>query len=251
MNKRFIAFSCTHCPEHDPAAIAFLIDKIREYKPDIIVHLGDGIEADSASRWDSETEYVLETEFKTFSAILNQIRLAGDGAECVFLEGNHDANLLEIGRIDKGFRSLCDWRRISNIPEMEFWQTPTSYDYDYYRGAYRIGQVTFAHGYTCGASAGKFEAMDFCREFGLYIHGHTHRPHEVKQVMMTQTRPINWWYANAGTLGRLNPGFMTRKRKSLWGQAIVIGEASDTKSPRTKRHWDAHVDIFRMNGFMG
>jgi predicted phosphodiesterase len=246
MIKTFMAFSCTHFPEQDPAAIAWALKLAEEYQPDVVVHLGDGIEADAASRWDSESDYALEDEFNGLNAFLHEMRMVSGAETCVFLEGNHDANLLEMGRIKKGIRSLCDWRRISNIPEMEHWLHPAEYNYCAKRGAWRLGQVTFSHGYTCGASAGKFEAMDFCREFGLYIHGHTHRPHDVQQVMMTQTRPLNWWYANAGTLGRMDRDYMTRKNKIRWGQAMIVGEAADLRSPRTTRHWDAHMELFRM-----
>ena len=51
---KFIAFSCTHCPYQDDAAISWLIDEIREYKPSVVVHLGDVHEADASSRWDTD-----------------------------------------------------------------------------------------------------------------------------------------------------------------------------------------------------
>ena len=175
--ERFIAFSCTHCPVEDPEAINWLISRIEEYKPSLIVHLGDGLEADSASRFPAENDWDLKTEFDHFNGLLFNVRSAApDDAACVFLEGNHDANLLEINRIDKRLRGLCDWRDTKNVPEMDNWLTPTKYRYDRRKGCYRIGQVVFSHGYEANASAGKFEAVHFCNEFGLYIHGHTHRP---------------------------------------------------------------------------
>jgi hypothetical protein len=66
--------------------------------------------------------------------------------------------------------------------------------------------------------------------------------------MMTQTRPLRYWYANAGTLAQLDREYMRRKRQTMWGQGCVVGEAADLKSPRCARAWDAHTEIFRMYG---
>ncbi len=246
--RKFIAFSCTHCPLEDPAAIDWLLGKIEEHQPDTIVHLGDGLEADSASRWPSEADWTLEDEFEHFDSLLYRVRTAaGKGARCVFLEGNHDANLLSINRIDKRLRGMCDWRKSKNLPEMQHWLTPTKYEYNR-RGVWRLGQVVFSHGYEAGAGAGRVESCTLGNEYGLYIHGHTHRPHDVRQVMLTQAVALRTWYANAGTMGQMDREYMSRKRQSMWGQACIVGEAADIKSPRMSRAWDAHMELFRMYG---
>tara|TARA_R110002012_G_scaffold120651_1_gene270067 strand:+ start:20496 stop:21263 length:768 start_codon:yes stop_codon:yes gene_type:complete len=243
--ERFLAFSCTHAPKEDPEAINWLLKKIEEHKPTTIVHLGDGLEADSASRFPSEADWDLKTEFDSFNNTLYQVRNAAPDATCVFLEGNHDRNLLELNRIDKRLRGLCDWRDTKNVPEIENWLTPTEYRYDRRKGCYRIGQVCFSHGYEANASAGKHEAVYFCNEFGLYVHGHLHRTQPVTQVMMNPTRPLRYWYANPGTLAEMDRDYMSRKRKMMWGQGIIVGEAQKLQSPRLKRCWDAHLEVFR------
>ena len=244
MNAKFVAFSCTHCPLEDKAAISWLHKQIEDVKPDYVVHLGDLFEADGASRFPAETTWDLKDEFDAGEKLLADLRQVG-GPDCtyVFLPGNHDDNVLAANRIDKRLRGLCDWR---NLPELDNWLVPTQYNYCRKRGVFRLGQVDFAHGYEANASAGKFESVYLSHEYHLYVHGHTHRPHDVRQVMMNQTRPLRQWYANAGTLADMDREYMHRKRKGMWGQGCVVGETKITKSPRLSRNWTAETRVFRM-----
>jgi len=246
LNAKFIAFSCTHCPLEDPEAIRWLHQQIEDVKPDYVIHLGDLLEADSASRFPAENPWDLKDEFDAAERMLSGIREVG-GPDCtyVMLPGNHDENLLEVNRIDKRLRGLCDWR---DLREMDNWVIGADYNYCRKRGAYRLGQTVFAHGYEANASAGKFESTYFANEYGLYVHGHTHSPKPVTQVMMNHTRPLRYWYANAGTLADMDRQYMRRKRKYLWGQACVVGETKLLKSPRVGRQWSAETRVFRMYG---
>lgn len=246
MTAKFVAFSCTHCPLEDPEAIRWLHRQIEDVKPDYVVHLGDLLEADGASRFPAETNWDLKDEFNAAEKLLKGLRSVG-GPECtyVLLPGNHDDNILAQNRIDKRLRGLCDWR---DLREMDNWIIGADYNYCRKRGVYRLGQVTFSHGYEANASAGKHEAVYLGNEYGLYVHGHTHRPMPVTQALMTQTRPLRFWYANAGTLADMDREYMKRKRKQLWGQACVVGEVQMIKSPRMSRCWSAETRIFRTFG---
>jgi len=223
-----------------------LHQQIEDVKPDYVIHLGDLFEADGASRFPSENPWDLKTEFDAGERMLAGIREVG-GPECnyVFLEGNHDLAIRDQNRIDPSLRRLCDYRL---LPEMQNWTFGAEYLYCRKRGVYRLGQVVFSHGYEANASAGKHEAVYLANEYGLYVHGHLHRPSPVQQVMMSNTRPLRFWYANAGTLGNMDREYMRRKRKQMWGQACVVGECLLTKSPRVNRCWTAETRIFRMYG---
>lgn len=241
--KKFVAFSCTHCPMEDPDAVQWLLDTIVEEQPQVIVHLGDGMEAEAASRWPSEDTWALKREYDAFGTLLGSIHKAAPKADKVFLPGNHDDNILAENRIDPRLRGLCDYNH--HVTALRHWRQPAIYNYDRARGCFRLGQVVFAHGYEAGVSAGEQEALYFGNEYGLYVHGHTHRPHDVRQCMKTKTVPLRYWYANAGTLADMDREYMSRKKKVMWGQGLVIGEASDLKSPRQSRHWSAETRIFR------
>lgn len=247
--KKFLAFGDCHCPFEDNEAVEWLLAQIREVKPGVIVCIGDLFEADSASRWPSEYSHTLADEFDAANKLLAKIRKTGGDAECVFLPGNHDANILSINRIDPKLRGLCDYRKAGNVPELEHWSQPAAYEYNR-RGTYRIGQVVFSHGYESGAYAGKYESVVLTDQHGLYIHGHTHRPHEPKQCMLTSSVPLPFWYANTGTIRKMECEYMLRKRQQMWGSAVVVGETMPLKSPRTSRQWAAETRIHRMYGEM-
>jgi predicted phosphodiesterase len=241
--KKFIAFSCVHCPLEDGEAVEWMLGKIREHKPDVVVHLGDGREAASASKWPSEHTWTLEDEYQRHNTLLANIRkAAGDKAKLVMMEGNHDDNIRAIGRINSQLRSLC--LPEMHEPELKNWRVfPYTYSQ---RGVYRLGSVSFAHGYEAGQNSDKAQSVLLGMPYGLFVSGHTHRPKHITQVMMTQAIPLPYWFANAGCLRTMDCDFMERKRQHQWGQAVVVGESRETKSPRMSKTWDAHTEIFRM-----
>jgi len=246
LNVKFIAFSCTHCPLEDPEAIRWLHQQIEDVKPDYVIHLGDLLEADSASRFPAENPWDLKDEFDAAERMLSGIREVG-GPDCtyVMLEGNHDLAVRDQNRIDKRLRSLCDWR---DLKEMDNWVVGAEYNYCRKRGVYRLGQVAFSHGFECGSNAGAQQSVYLGNEYGLFVWGHSHRPEQVQQTMWTKTRPLRYWHANAGSLANMDREYMRRKRKQMWGQACVVGECALTKSPRLSRCWSAETRIFRMYG---
>lgn len=246
---KFIAFSCPHCPLEDPEAIGWLVEQIGTRSPDVIVHLGDGHEADSASRWPSEYSWSLVDEFRAHNELLKGIREAAPSARRVFLPGNHDDNLLSINRIDKKLRGLCDYRSQPQWePELSMWEQPADYVYCRKRGVFRLGAVTFAHGYESGTSGDEFQSIRLGVPYGLFVGGHTHRPLPVTQAARTRTLPLPYWHCNAGTLRDIwDVPYMTRKCRSLWGQGLVYGETETGRRPRmTRASWDAELVVRRM-----
>lgn len=243
----FLAFSCIHAPLQDEDAIAWMIEQIKDVGPDVIIHLGDGHEADAASRWMSEADWTLTEEFVAHNEILKKIRKAAPSAKKIFCQGNHDQNLLEIGRIDKRIRERCDYRNSDNDELMKFWEHAAEYVNCRRRGCFRLGEVVFSHGFETGAKAGENEAVYFCNEWGLYVHGHTHRPTpHIMRAMKTGRVPLRYWYANPGCMRDLNPDYMKRNRSEMWGQGVVVGQCQVNKSPRREKTWDAEVRVFRM-----
>ena len=251
---RWLAFGCPHCPLEDPAAIDFVDEKIVEFRPDVLVHLGDGHEMDSASKWRNEYTWGLATEFKAHIELLRGrrelARRVNPNARCIFLPGNHDANLLTVDRIDKRYRGLLDYRYWEGS-ELRHWEQPAEYLYDPDRGVFRLGQVTFAHGYECNQSSDETQGFTLGVPHGLFVSAHTHRPAEVTQAAKTRLIPLPYWYANAGTIREIvdTPIYMYRKRRHLWGQAVVMGDCyvpKDDEPLPQERQWDAETIVFRM-----
>jgi predicted phosphodiesterase len=257
----WLALSCSHAPLHDKKALAVIAERTAEWAPDKIIHLGDLHEADSASRWPSEYKWTLEHEYYDANfEVLKPLRLANPNrnAECIFLPGNHDDNLLAIDRIAPKVRGRCDWQ----IPQyskgtktrppvwlneelLTHWTVPTKYRYNRSEGVYRIGATIFAHGYEAGASSDEAQSLTLGWPYGLVVTGHTHRPTEgaARQAMKSKTLPLPYWYLNAGMTGTFDVPYMHRKRQSQWGQAMCYGWSMPIASPRFSRSWDGYCEL--------
>lgn len=248
---RWLAFGCTHVPLHDHSACARLVERISQYQPHVVVHLGDLYEADSASRWPSEYDWSLADEFRAADAMLRSIRKAAPKATRVFLPGNHDDNLLALDRIPRKIRERCDWRVRQygsdgtwlNEELLTHWRRPAKYMYCRRRGVWRIGQVTFSHGYEHGGNCDEYHTLLLGVPNGLYVGAHTHRPTPVTQALRTRDVPLPYWHCNVGCLRELKPPYVARKRTHRWGHAMVLGEALPVKSWRASREWGATVEV--------
>ena len=117
---KFVFFGCPHVPLHDEAAISSLLSNISKFQPDVVIHGGDGHEADAASRWYAEYQFSLEDEYRIHNELLANLRKAAPKARRVFLLGNHDANLLAWGRLDKRVRDVASF--FAHEPELKHWK---------------------------------------------------------------------------------------------------------------------------------
>lgn len=241
----FAAFSCVHAPLHDPEAIDWLVEQLAKFQPDCICHLGDGMEMAWASKH-AETESIdADHEYAEHNKILAQIRKASPNSRRIFLPGNHEWRL-NSPHIDSRVRSAMHWEK--HQPEFEYWESPVKYENCRHKGVFKIGQVVFCHGFATSSSAVKKEACANTREYGLYIHGHTHRPTQPgppERVMAGVSWPLNWWIANPGCLRDLAPDWMGKCDKTQWGQGVVLGRAQKMKSPRTRKCWESETRVFR------
>lgn len=247
---KIVAYGCKHCPLHDAGAIDWLIALITREKPDLVVDLGDGIEANAASKWEDAKELAisLADEYTAHNAILERIRKASPKANHWYIAGNHDDNINRIGRLDPRVRTLCDWSSLKNQPELQHWRVLRDYNYSRHRGCFSFGPIFFSHGYETTATKQGKEALYFTKNwpFSLYLSAHTHRPTEVRGVCWNDM-PLDRWYANVGTMRDMDSAlYMDRKAKWNWGQAAAVIETKALKSPRQSKEWDARVEVFRM-----
>lgn len=248
MITSWLAFSCPHCPLQDDEAVEWLLEQIKEHKPDTIIHLGDGHEADAASKFANEYDFSLKDEYEAHNTFLSQVRKASPSSRRVFLLGNHDNNLLKWARLDKDIRDLCDFHAWE--PELKHWEEPCKY-INGPRGVFRIGQVSFFHGYQAGASADAMQSVRLGLPYGLTVSGHTHSPVDVTQDKRSVSVLNPFWYANAGTLRDIdNVPWMDDKDRQRWGQAVVVGESETWRYEQSlmpqKPLWEAKTIVRRM-----
>jgi predicted phosphodiesterase len=247
---KLAAFSCTHFPLNDPAATDWVIERVAKEKPDVIAHLGDGIEANAASQWGDAKELAidLDAEYAAQNEFLAALRKAAPKARRIFRPGNHELNVMAAGRIDPRIRKICDWASPKNIPEWEHWQVERTYNYCRDLGCTQLGPIFLSHGFETTPGQLATQAMYFLKNwpFALLLTGHTHRPQRIAEVKWQNNLPLNRFYGDVGCLRDLRPTYMDRKRKWGWGHAMFLGEFVELKSPRMAKEWGGEVEILRL-----
>ena len=247
-DTKFAAWSCPHVPLQCNDTFKWTLDKLSSHKPDVVVMLGDLLEADAASIHpsDDNVEWDLNREFQTAAGYLQLVRdTCGPDATYVFLHGNHDDNILRADprRIPKKLRALCDFHNhIALGGELKYWKE-ISYGHE---AVYRLGPVTFQHGSEHGINSDRDQCQLYAPENGLYICGHTHRPKVVQPAMMTARIPLKKWFANAGCqVDWSKLSYMDRKNKAAWGHGLVLGSANSAhrRSHFATVQWEAQCHI--------
>lgn len=238
--KTFLAFSCVHRPLHDPEGVAWLVNQIVERQPNYVVNLGDTFDAQCLSKFDQSTEFTLTEEYESTNEFLQQIRAAYPRAKRVWMEGNHEQRIRR-AEWSKLSREL-DYR--SRIREARYWQ---HFEYRQHPDAcFKLGQVTFYHGFACGRNNAKSESIKLGVPYGLTVSGHTHRPHPVHRISMGVT-PLPYWHVNAGTFIKADVEYMQQKDTSLWGGGCVFGSVDPSVRHDGKQRWEAEFVSWRMN----
>ena len=251
-----LSFTCPHMPLHDPDALLFLEREITERAPDIVVSLGDWHEMDAASKWPNHYSWDITYEFAAANYYLGRLaavaRKANPEVRLIWLPGNHDHNLFEQGRgMDKVRGSLAYHLHEPNLAE---WERPLGYQYVFgkHTGTFRLGQMTFAHGWEATAAADEYAAILLGMPYGLTVQGHTHKPRSPFMSSKTKAVGLPYYAANPGTLRDIyNIPWMERKRRHEWGQAVVhweqaVWDGLDKGLIPDYPMWEAETKVFRM-----
>lgn len=248
--KRWAAIGDLHCPFQDERMVGLTIDVLREWKPDVAVLIGDVFEALAASRWPSDAGHKLSDEYRAAADVIGRLRASCPRTRWVFCEGNHDANIMAKGRIEADVKDLVDYRvhlakalrGVLNVPYVNG-----------HAGRFRLGPVTFTHGFDTTAHGGRNDAIRLGAPGGLLVEGHTHRPLPVTQARINDRLLLPYWYANTGTLSSLKPDYTTRANTDRWGSGIVVGSAKMGRAVQTTSGgkmgrgwtWEAETIVFR------
>lgn len=248
---RFAAFSCLHAPITDPKYFNWLCDQLSEYRPDVIVNLGDWYEGLAGSRHSRHPlqKWSLYDEHRAVLAQAQRLRAAVPEAKKVWLFGNHDDNQFgrQPDRVPEDLREVADWRNYEPLrDELSDWRIIDTYTH---RTAWYLGQVAFQHGCAVGLNAQADAACAYGVPYGLHVSGHTHRPARVTQVMLRQV-PLPYWFANPGTgIDFDQTYYMDRQSMLKWGHGLVLGECKASGEGRqvfAARNWDAETRVFKM-----
>lgn len=243
-------WSCPHCPYQRPESVEWLLSVLPSVRPlHHLVCLGDLFESAAASVHFDEHDHILEDEYASASALLQDVRESVPRTtKKWWLLGNHDDNLQhpDPRRIPKALRSLIHWNDHKEFGgEFRRW-----YQIPYIKsleGCLQLGQIILAHGFDCGVNSDELEAVQLAHICGgfsrrLVVRGHTHRPREPTQCHRTRTAPLPLWCANVGTLGPLQPPWMSRRSSFLWGPALLVASFDPTPDYNVEQpQWTAEL----------
>ncbi len=238
----WLAFSCTHHPHHDPKAIQWLVTHIKDFKPDVLVALGDLIDTQCLSKFAKSNLFALSGEYGAVNEFLGEINDASPQSRKIWMQGNHEERMFREDQ--KHLSELLDYRVHRRTPSARKWR---HFDYRFSRAdCYNIGQVTFGHGWNTTEAQIKKEAVVLGVPNGLYVHGHTHRPHAVRQVKLGAV-DLPYWYINPGTLIGSKPDYMKKRDDHQWGQGIVVGNANPKRRWGNRCEWGASMILRKMS----
>lgn len=254
---KVFALSDTHCPIMDRSAFGAVIKAIEDFKPHVLVHVGDAMEGKFTSRHepDERQRWSPIQEMKAVADMFHALNDAAPDAHKVWVYGNHDSNTLEYspGRKDSETIELLRGAfevHVRDKGALDGWHEVSNYSHS---RAWRIGQLTFRHGCDVSDAGLKQDLFSYCTPHGLHVSGHTHRPQEVTQLVVGKSL-TDRWYANTGCLMDVSKAFyMDRARKDLWGHAYLRAEvhAPGVKEGRqmyAQKRWDAETVIIKRFG---
>lgn len=227
--------------------------RARDFRPDVIVNLGDWFEGVFQSRHDRDQRHSwdIQTEFDHVARQATQLNDEFPNAHKVWIYGNHDSNMLNYnpGRRDKDTVALIQKLKQHELdPLLSGWAVYDSYTH---KECYYLGQVCFRHGFEVSKAGITKDLLDYTPSQGLMVSGHTHRPEEVTQWIANGVKGDRW-YANTGTLADYEQmHYMDRLRRTQWGAGILLAECQADglhAGPmcRRKPHWEARVEVFNM-----
>lgn len=231
--KTWAALSCTHKPISDEAYCKWVIKQIKSIQPDILIHLGDLFDIQCLSRFAKAGALKLSDEYAAGGGFLQELREAAPKTKRVFLMGNHEGRIF---KEEHGSTSdLLDLRK--HIEELKAWKViPYIYQPEY---TFRVGQITFAHGFSTSSGAMKREVLNLAIPNGLYVHGHLHRGCGPEQIMAGQLA-LPYWRADAGCgIGSTMSSYFSQWDTSRWSRGFLHGTVDTKLHADSRQHWTA------------
>ena len=234
--KTFIAFGCVHIPHHDKEHAAWIISQIKERKPQVVVCLGDLIDAESVSVYPKVDPVKLSAEYEAAAEFMELVGDAAPKTTKIFMQGNHEERIFRPDQSD--VFNLIDYRK--HIKQFKRWK---HYEYIFDEAhTYNLGQLVFAHGwgYTKTGRTEDFEGMDLGGRisYRCYVHAHTHRPSMGQ--MRSGSDKLEYYRCNVGCgidFDWVKRGYAKKRNISMWQHALAWGWAETKRRADSKCNW--------------
>jgi len=170
---RVVAAGDTHIPYAYEPAISILLGFLRDYKPDIVVLLGDIVDFYAISRFakDPGRKTELQSDIDKTAQFLADVRKATPDSRIVYIEGNHSHRLTKYL-----------WRTAPELYSLKVLSLPIVFELDRleiemvpYGTEFRIGPLLFVHGDVVRKRAGATAQALLEKYRANVVTGHVHR----------------------------------------------------------------------------
>jgi predicted phosphodiesterase len=214
--QRFVVAADNHGDQADETSVRALLAFCKDFRPDIVVHLGDNWDFRNLRKGASDDEKAasLEDDWDVGREFLRSFMAHGRSRR-VFLRGNHDERLWDFRESATGL--LRDYANdgIKRVEGIVRQAKAEMLPYDAELGILDLGSLSLVHGYHHGVGACRQHAAIYgnC----LFGHVHTIESAPVPSVKPAEARSI-------GCLCRRDMGYINRKTAKLrWGQGWAYG----------------------------
>ena len=161
--QKLVFFGDTHIKFQDDTVLSILEQFCKDFKPDMVIHLGDLMTCDQVSKYPNEGGTDLKWEFQRAEEILDRFKVK------VFFEGNHEERLRRIGLVKPDLRSILSPYENLHIEKRKIIYIP--YVNAPEQGTANFGYLTALHGWWTNKNA----ATSHAQTYGCCVFGHTHR----------------------------------------------------------------------------
>lgn len=218
--KTVIAIGDAHCPWASPRTLSAVYKLIAKVQPDIVIQMGDLMDAFSFSRFPRTMNgYSPQQELKLArrdgERLWNSVQDAAPKAKCIQLFGNHECRVVKKALADapelehfveQGMKSIMQFENVELVDDS--------------REVFMIEGVGYLHGYLLQPGA-------HSKSFGINtVTAHTHRggvfPHKLERELI--------WELNVGFVANRHAGplgYGPQRRFSNWtlGVGLITPEA--------------------------
>jgi len=213
--KRFLVVADNHGDMQDDKTVSAVLSFKKDFKPNILVHLGDNWDLRNLRSGAAEKEKVgsLEQDWESGFEFLDSF-FSGD-AEKHFLYGNHDDRIFQALTAVSGQTRDYAKEKVAEIKGACRRLKIRTYPYDSALGVCRIGKLKAIHGYHAGQTAARSHA----NVYGNVLFGHTHT---IETAAVPSLEPAE--ARSIGCLCQRDMDYINAKTGKLrWGQGWAYG----------------------------
>ncbi len=204
--QKLVFFGDTHIPFQDDTVLGVIEEFCCDFKPDMVVHLGDLMTCDQVSKYPNDGGTDLQWEFQRAREILDRFKVK------VFCEGNHEERLQRTGLVKPELRSILSPYENLGIEKRKIVYVP--YVNSSEKGTVNFGYLTALHGWWANKNA----ATSHAQAYGCCVFGHTHR---LQTHQPYQAHSANTGF-NVGCTCRLDIPWQKNRPPSGWAQGFGL-----------------------------